>query len=143
MDIGNPTHRRAPGQVAQTILIAIMVTIGDLDILEIWLYEPRPPARVTGGGSHASATARHLPSDLPDPIRRPSTTPNRHRTIPETTKIPPDLAIGRDLVTIPEPTQEQSLEVPEGNAPTLCCGHRPRRIRSRGAAYGDLTPTRR
>ncbi|WP_432062703.1 hypothetical protein [Streptomyces sp. S1] len=39
MDIGNPMHRRAPGQVAQTILIALMVTIGNLDILETWLYE--------------------------------------------------------------------------------------------------------
>ncbi|MGW0667806.1 hypothetical protein [Streptomyces sp. NPDC002746] len=39
MNIGNPMHRRAPGQVAQTILIAIMVTIGNLDILETWLYE--------------------------------------------------------------------------------------------------------
>ncbi|MFI6286109.1 hypothetical protein ACIBCM_15340 [Streptomyces sp. NPDC051018] len=39
MDIGNPMHRRVPGQVAQTVLIAIMVTIGNLDILETWLYE--------------------------------------------------------------------------------------------------------
>ncbi|MEN3586748.1 hypothetical protein AAH978_21760, partial [Streptomyces sp. ZYX-F-203] len=29
MDIGNPMHRRAPGQVAQTILIAIMLAIGN------------------------------------------------------------------------------------------------------------------
>ncbi|WP_338485151.1 hypothetical protein VM636_17925 [Streptomyces sp. SCSIO 75703] len=39
LDIGNPMHRRAPGQVAQTILIAIMLAIGNLDILETWLYE--------------------------------------------------------------------------------------------------------
>lgn len=39
MDIGNPTRRRAPGQVARTILIAITVTIGSQDILETWLYE--------------------------------------------------------------------------------------------------------
>lgn len=44
----------------------------------------------------------------------PSTTRNRHRTNPETTKIPPDLAIGRDLVTIPERTQEQSCGGPVG-----------------------------
>ncbi|MFF3174634.1 hypothetical protein ACFVQ0_18675 [Streptomyces sp. NPDC057900] len=45
MDIGNPLHRRAPGQVAQTILIAIMVAIGILDILDTWLYEPPHPIR--------------------------------------------------------------------------------------------------
>ncbi|WP_159042135.1 hypothetical protein [Streptomyces sp. TP-A0875] len=39
MDIGNPMHRRAPGQVAQTILVAITVAIGNLDILETWLHE--------------------------------------------------------------------------------------------------------
>ncbi|MFJ2206189.1 hypothetical protein [Streptomyces microflavus] len=39
MVVGNPMHRRVPGQVAQTILIAIMATIGNLDILETWLYE--------------------------------------------------------------------------------------------------------
>ncbi|MET8178508.1 hypothetical protein [Streptomyces sp. NPDC005336] len=39
MDIGNPKHRPAPGQVAQTLLIALMVTAGNLDILETWLYQ--------------------------------------------------------------------------------------------------------
>ncbi|KNB50383.1 hypothetical protein AC230_00815 [Streptomyces caatingaensis] len=39
MDIGNPKHRPAPGQVTQTLLIAIMTTIGNLDILETWLYQ--------------------------------------------------------------------------------------------------------
>ncbi|MFE9659050.1 hypothetical protein [Streptomyces sp. NPDC005955] len=38
MDIGSPKHRRAPGQVAQTLLIAIMISIGNLDILESWLF---------------------------------------------------------------------------------------------------------
>lgn len=60
IDIGNPKHRPAPGQVAQTLLIAILVTAGNLDILELWLYQrtgthltdtdftntdPRPPTR--------------------------------------------------------------------------------------------------
>ncbi|WP_338897764.1 hypothetical protein WBG99_21000 [Streptomyces sp. TG1A-60] len=39
LDIGNPKHRRAPGQVAQTLLVALMVTVGNLDILETWLYQ--------------------------------------------------------------------------------------------------------
>ncbi len=37
LDIGNRKHRPARGQVAQTLLIAIMVTIGNLDILHTWL----------------------------------------------------------------------------------------------------------
>ncbi|WP_042176178.1 hypothetical protein [Streptomyces sp. NBRC 110035] len=39
IDIGNPKHRPAPGQVAQTLLVALMVTAGNLDILETWLYQ--------------------------------------------------------------------------------------------------------
>ncbi|MFI9617253.1 hypothetical protein ACIHCM_37370 [Streptomyces sp. NPDC052023] len=39
LNIGEPLHRRAPGQVAQALLVAVMVTIGNLDILETWLYE--------------------------------------------------------------------------------------------------------
>ncbi|MEU9490090.1 hypothetical protein AB0D83_41845 [Streptomyces decoyicus] len=39
IDIGNPKHRPAPGQVAQTLLVAILVTVGNLDILETWLYQ--------------------------------------------------------------------------------------------------------
>jgi hypothetical protein len=39
LDIGNPKHRPAPGQVAQTLLTAIMITIGNLTILETWLHE--------------------------------------------------------------------------------------------------------
>ncbi|MGW0825155.1 hypothetical protein [Streptomyces sp. NPDC002845] len=60
IDIGNPKHRPAPGQVAQTLLVAILVTAGNLDILETWLYQrtgaqlsrldydyadPQPPTR--------------------------------------------------------------------------------------------------
>lgn len=39
LDIGNPKHRPARGQVAQTLLVALMVTVGNLDILETWLYQ--------------------------------------------------------------------------------------------------------
>ncbi|MFC5959198.1 hypothetical protein ACFP51_33670 [Streptomyces pratens] len=39
IDIGNPKHRPAPGQVAQNLLIALLVTAGNLDILETWLYQ--------------------------------------------------------------------------------------------------------
>ncbi|MFI6286117.1 hypothetical protein ACIBCM_15380 [Streptomyces sp. NPDC051018] len=39
IDIGNPKHRPAPGQVAQNILVALLVTAGNLDILETWLYQ--------------------------------------------------------------------------------------------------------
>ncbi|MET8983806.1 hypothetical protein ABZX85_50450 [Streptomyces sp. NPDC004539] len=39
LDIGNPRHRQARGQVAQSLLVALMVTAGNLDILETWLYQ--------------------------------------------------------------------------------------------------------
>jgi len=39
IDIGNPKHRPAPGQVAQNLLVALLVTAGNLDILETWLYQ--------------------------------------------------------------------------------------------------------
>ncbi|TPQ21986.1 hypothetical protein FGD71_011960 [Streptomyces sporangiiformans] len=39
LDIGNPKHRQARGQVAQTLLVALMATAGNLDILETWLYQ--------------------------------------------------------------------------------------------------------
>ncbi|MET8182920.1 hypothetical protein [Streptomyces sp. NPDC005336] len=32
-------HRPARGQVAQPLLVALMVTAGNLDILETWLYQ--------------------------------------------------------------------------------------------------------
>ncbi len=39
IDIGNPKHRPASGQVAQNLLVALLVTAGNLDILETWLYQ--------------------------------------------------------------------------------------------------------
>ncbi|MBD3579206.1 hypothetical protein ICJ52_23635 [Streptomyces sp. KD18] len=78
MDIGNPMHRRAPGQVAQTILIAIMVAVGNLDILETWLYErtgsrlsdadfdsiPAPPDRDRPHVPTPLDKGRHPPANL-------------------------------------------------------------------------------
>ncbi|MEU2517065.1 hypothetical protein [Streptomyces syringium] len=39
LDIGNPKHRPAPGQVTQTLLVAVMLTIANLTVLETWLEE--------------------------------------------------------------------------------------------------------
>jgi hypothetical protein len=39
IDTGSPKHRPAPGQVAQNLLVALLVTAGNLDILETWLYQ--------------------------------------------------------------------------------------------------------
>ncbi|MFJ3934023.1 hypothetical protein [Streptomyces sp. NPDC090029] len=78
MDIGNPMHRRAPGQVAQTILIAIMLAIGNLDILETWLYErtgsrlcdadfdsiPAAPGRDSSSAPTPLDMGRHPPASL-------------------------------------------------------------------------------
>ncbi|MEU5715412.1 hypothetical protein AB0G71_06410 [Streptomyces sp. NPDC020403] len=78
MDIGNPMRRRAPGQVAQTILIAIRVGIGNLDILETWLYErtgsrlsdagfeslPAAPGRDLSSAPAPLDTGRHQPANL-------------------------------------------------------------------------------
>lgn len=68
MDIGNPMHRRAPGQVAQTILIALMVTIGNLDILETWLYE-RTGSRLSDADFESTpAPEGHDQSYVPAPL---------------------------------------------------------------------------
>ncbi|MFF4158371.1 hypothetical protein [Streptomyces sp. NPDC001678] len=39
LDIGNPKHRPATGQVAQTLLVALMLTVANLTTLETWLIE--------------------------------------------------------------------------------------------------------
>lgn len=72
IDIGNPKHRPAPGQVTQTLLVAILVTTGNLDILETWLYQrtgaqlsrsdydyadPQPPAPPEAEPARADRTA--------------------------------------------------------------------------------------
>jgi hypothetical protein len=65
--------------------------------------------------SHNEGIHGRLKSDAQRPPRSAlPITPNRHRTTPETTKIPSDLAIGRDLVTTLELAQEQSCGGPVG-----------------------------
>ncbi|MFI7354798.1 hypothetical protein ACIBTP_12705 [Streptomyces avidinii] len=78
LNIGEPLHRRAPGQVAQTLLVAIMVTVGNLDILETWLYErtgsrlsdtefesvPAPPGLDPRHVLAPLGTGRHPPGNL-------------------------------------------------------------------------------
>ncbi|WP_280890217.1 hypothetical protein [Streptomyces sp. LBL] len=76
LDIGNPKHRPARGQVAQTLLVALMVTVGNLDILEAWLYQrtgthltdtdfehidPQPPARCRPETGPTAQTGRPPP----------------------------------------------------------------------------------
>ncbi|MEU5190438.1 hypothetical protein AB0G83_25330 [Streptomyces klenkii] len=39
LDIGNPKHRPATGQVAQTLLVALMLTVANLTTLETWLIQ--------------------------------------------------------------------------------------------------------
>ncbi|MEE1938446.1 hypothetical protein V1L54_03295 [Streptomyces sp. TRM 70361] len=78
MDIGDPIHRRTPGQVAQTILIALMVTTGNPGILETWLHEragsrlsgtdfesiPAAPGRDLSSAPTPLDTGRHPPANL-------------------------------------------------------------------------------
>jgi hypothetical protein len=47
LDIGNPKHRPAPGQVAQTLLLAVMLTVANLTVLENWLTERDGPDELT------------------------------------------------------------------------------------------------
>ncbi|MFI8280040.1 hypothetical protein ACIGBH_35080 [Streptomyces sp. NPDC085929] len=136
-------------QVAQTLLVAIMVTVGNLDILEAWLYErtgsrlsdtefESVPARqalthsmpwrrwalagIRRATSDRSATQPDIAiisSGQPGPLRMPPEQPEAcrrgcdpvHAAIhhpeqasndPVMTKIPSDLAIGRDLLNVPE-----------------------------------------
>ncbi|GAA1899666.1 hypothetical protein [Streptantibioticus ferralitis] len=74
IDIGNPKHRPAPGQVTQTLLIAIMVTIGNLDILETWL-DQRTGAPLRDNAFDADAEFESVPSptkdDPPETTGRP------------------------------------------------------------------------
>lgn len=77
MNIGNPMHRRAPGQVAQTILIAIMMTIGNLDIQETWLYERTGDRLSDADFESVPAAPGHDRACIPTPLdrgRHPPTT---------------------------------------------------------------------
>ncbi|MDK1348086.1 hypothetical protein QNO09_33360 [Streptomyces sp. 378] len=79
IDIGNPKHRPAPGQVAQTFLVALLVTAGNLDILETWLYQR------TG----TQLTDSVFDNTDPQPPTRPETEP------PAQTGRPPPPTTGR------------------------------------------------
>ncbi|MBO8193338.1 hypothetical protein ITI46_16945 [Streptomyces oryzae] len=65
LDIGNPKHRPAPGQVAQTLPVAILVTAGSLGILETWLYQRTGTQLTDTGFDHAD----------PQPPASPETNP--------------------------------------------------------------------
>ncbi|MEU5102055.1 hypothetical protein AB0H07_07150 [Streptomyces sp. NPDC021354] len=77
IDIGNPKHRPAPGQVAQNLLVALLVTAGNLDILETWLYQRTgthltdtdftPDTHVTPSSPNPSRTAPLAHAGLPPP----------------------------------------------------------------------------
>lgn len=54
LDIGNPKHRPAPGQVAQALLLAIMLTVANLTVLETWLTERDGPDELTDADFDAS-----------------------------------------------------------------------------------------
>ncbi|WP_119100390.1 hypothetical protein [Streptomyces sporangiiformans] len=111
LDIGNPKHRQARGQVAQTLLVALMATAGNLDILETWLYQ-RTGTQLTD--TDYTDTIPHQPAQTekspPVGIGRPQRTGTQLTdtdytdTIPhqpaQTEKSPP-VGIGR-----PPPTTE-------------------------------------
>jgi hypothetical protein len=74
---GNPKHRPAPGQVTQTLLLAVMLTVANLTVLETWLTEragpdeltdndfkaagPLPPNTAPAIAPSADLTGRHPP----------------------------------------------------------------------------------
>ncbi|KUN06964.1 hypothetical protein AQI95_11950 [Streptomyces yokosukanensis] len=65
IDIGNPKHRPAPGQVAQTLLVALLVTAGNLDILETWLYQRTGTHLTDTGLDHTDLQAPTPPETNP------------------------------------------------------------------------------
>ncbi|WP_432034828.1 hypothetical protein [Streptomyces cucumeris] len=54
LDIGDPKHRPAPGQVTQALLRAVMLTIANLTVLETWLTERDAPDELTDADFNAS-----------------------------------------------------------------------------------------
>jgi hypothetical protein len=70
IDIGNPQLRPAPGQVAQTLLLAILVTAGNLDILETWLYQ-RTGTHLTDTDYTAAPPPVGPDTDQPETTGRP------------------------------------------------------------------------
>ncbi|MFF0013143.1 hypothetical protein [Streptomyces sp. NPDC005374] len=76
LDIGNPKHRPAPGQVAQALLLAAMLTVANLRILETWLLERAGPDELTDVDFNAAGL---LPPLTTPAIAPPAATANgRH-----------------------------------------------------------------
>lgn len=75
LDIGNPKHRPAPGQVAQTLLLAVMLTVANLTVLETWLTERDGPDELTDADFEATGP---LPPYTSPAITPPTTLSGRH-----------------------------------------------------------------
>ncbi|MEU0524511.1 hypothetical protein [Streptomyces niveus] len=78
LDIGNPKHRPVPGQVAQALLLAVMLTIANLTVLETWLIERDGPDELTDADfdstgplppHSAPPVTRNAPTGRPPPPR--------------------------------------------------------------------------
>ncbi|MDQ1010230.1 hypothetical protein QFZ82_004715 [Streptomyces sp. V4I23] len=54
LDIANPQHRLAPGQVTQALLLAGMLTVANVAVLETWLAERDGPDELTSADFDAS-----------------------------------------------------------------------------------------
>lgn len=119
--IGNPKHRPAQGQVAQTLLVVLVVTAGHLDILETWLHRrtgtqlsdtdvehddrrprhPRADRHALNGTRPDSDTAQAVDHRRPSP-RTPSNRPWKRR------RSRPIMKIDGISSTAPELTQERA-----------------------------------
>ncbi|MFJ2440682.1 hypothetical protein ACIOWG_09510 [Streptomyces sp. NPDC087658] len=75
LDIGNPKHRPAPGQVTQTLLLAVMLTVANLTVLETWLTERAGPDELTDTDFQAAGP---LPPNTVPAIALPPDLSGRH-----------------------------------------------------------------
>ncbi|MFD3488559.1 hypothetical protein [Streptomyces sp. NPDC058665] len=78
IDIGNPEHRPAPGQVTQTLLLAVMFTVANLTVLETWLTERDGPGELTDADFEATGPLPPTPL-RPSRRRQPSVDGIRRR----------------------------------------------------------------
>ncbi|WP_405771996.1 hypothetical protein [Streptomyces sp. NBC_01538] len=69
LDVGNPKHRPAPGQVTQTLLLAVMLTVANLTVLETWLTERAGPDELTNADFEAAGPLPRTPA-RPSPRRQ-------------------------------------------------------------------------